>query len=63
MRQLGRVAYETHLLRCFPIQLDKPNCVGLVECYCTLAMYDSANVPLFLEEIMPILGVAVLLRD
>ena len=63
MKWLGYVACETHLLGCFPLHPDKPNGVGLAECYCTLDMYESASVPLFLEEIMPSLGVAVLLRD
>ena len=63
MRWLSRVACETHLLGCFPIQPDKPNCVGLVVYYYTLAMCESASVPLFLEEIMPSSGVEVLLRD
>ena len=53
----------THLLECFTLQPDKPNYVGLTECYCTLAMYESASVPLFLEEIMLRSGVAVSLRD
>ena len=57
------MAYETHLFEFFTLQPDKPNCVGLAECYCTLAMCESASVPLFLEEIVPSLGVVVLLRD
>ena len=44
------------MLECFTLHPDKPNCAGLVECYCTLAMYESASVPLFLEEIMPSSG-------
>ena len=63
VRFLGRVACETHLLGCFPLQPDKPNGVDLAECYCALAMCESASVPFFFEEIMPSLGVAVLLRD
>ena len=63
MRWIGRVACETHMLEYFTLHPDKPNCVGLAECYYTLTMCESASVPLFLEEIMPSSGVAVLLRD
>ena len=56
------MACETHMLEFFTLQHDKPNCVGLDKCYCTLAMYEYASVTLFLEEIMPSLGVVVSLR-
>ena len=62
VRWLGRVACETHLLGCFPLQPNKPDCVGLDECYCTLDMYESSSVPLFLEEIMPSSRVVMSLR-
>ena len=54
------------------LQSDKPICwldwslkvnVGLVECHCTLAMYESVSVPLFLEETMPSSRVVVSPRD